>query len=216
MRSVLMLVLLFAGQVAFAQTATELMHQVHASYRARFDSSGKYINDPAARDRFIVQQNAVIQKLRTTGKLQKSIRITNNMMSDLVVTVSIVQEPGPVFAGLIVERSKYDNRDEMAQLRLFNIPILLKGMDVLRYNGVSVIHLKSEHVSAEAGGMISIKYPTDYKKRTYGQTDFGVLRTTTGVISFFTPAKVGFSRAEIEIWLNIFSQNFGVESISFK
>jgi hypothetical protein len=216
MRSILLVVLLFAGEFVLAQSAAELMHQVHAAYRARFDSTGKYINDPAARDRFIAQQNAVIQKLRATNRLQKSIRITNNMMSDLVVTVSIVQEPGPVFAGLLVERNKYDNKDEMAQLRLFNIPILLKGMDVLRYNGVSVINLKSQQVSADAGGLISIKYPTDYKKRTYGQADFNVLRTTTGVMSFFTPAKAGFSRAEIEIWLNIFSQNFGVESISFK
>lgn len=192
------------------------MQQVQASYHARFDSTGKYINNPAVRDRFIAQQNAVIQNLRAAGKLQKSIRITNNVMSDLVITVSIVQEPGAELAGLLVERNKYDNNDEAAQLRLFNIPILLHGMDVLMYNGVSVISLKSQQLTPQGGGLISIKYPTDYKNRTYSQADFEVLKATSGVLAFFTPAKVGITRAEVEIWVNIFSQDFGVESISLK
>ena len=216
MKSIFMFVFIFTSQLVFAQTATELMQQVHVSYRQRFDSTGKYINDPVVRDRFAAQQNTVIQKLRASGMLQKSIRVTNNVMSDLVITVSIVQEPGAVLAGLLVERNKYDNKDEAAQLRLFNIPILLKGMDVLMYNGVSVINLKSQNLTASGGGVVSIKYPTDYKKRTYAQVDFAVLKTTTGVLSFFTPAKASFSRAEIDIWLNIFAQNFGVSSISLR
>ena len=70
MKSVLVFLFIFSTQSVFAQSAAELMQQVQASYHARFDSTGKYINNPAVRDRFIAQQNAVIQNLRAAGKLQ--------------------------------------------------------------------------------------------------------------------------------------------------
>lgn len=201
---------------AFSQEAAATLRQIQISYNLRFDNTGHYINNPAVRDQFIATQNAAVQKLRAAGNLQKSFRVTNNALSDLVVTVSLVQETNGVFAGLLVERSHYDSRDEEALLRLFNIPILLNGMDVLTYNGVSLVHLQSSALSPEQGGTISIRYPTDYQKRTFAQADFAVLKTTAGNLSFFTPARVWFSQVSLDIWLNIFAQNFGVQAILFK
>jgi hypothetical protein len=35
-------------------------------------------------------------------------------------------------------------------------------------------------------------------------------------MSFFTVDRKGFSRADVSVWTNIFTQNFGVDSVSFR
>ena len=136
-------------------------------------------------------------------------------MEDLVVTISLVQQNG-TFAGLLVERSKYDSKSDEEQLRLFDIPLLLKGMSVLNYNGVSMVSIKSPALTSAQGGEVGIRYPTDYKKNTFAVANFEVLKTTAGDVSFFTPARKSFSAVDLDVWFNIFSQDFGIRSVSFQ
>ncbi|MEQ1721655.1 MAG: hypothetical protein ABL930_00675 [Pseudobdellovibrio sp.] len=211
------IILAILGSVsAFSQEATETMRQIHEQYNQRFDASGRYINDLNLTAKFSANQNAAIQKLRTNGNLLKSVRITNDAMSDLVITVSIVQEKTGQLAGLLIERSKYDTKSEEALLRLYSIPILLGGMDVFTLNGASLVNLKSQQLTADQGGMLSIKYPTNLNNNTFDQVSFNVLKTTTGEFNFFTVQRTWFSLIALKIWVNIFSQNFGVEKVTFK
>lgn len=216
MKSLLMLLSLVLSSVAFSQEATQIMTQIHQQYSQRFDADGRYINDPNLTAKFAANQLAAIQKLRANGNLQKSIRITNDAMSNLVITVSIVQEKTGQLAGLLVERSQYDNKAEEAFLRLYSIPILLGGMDVFTLNGASLVNLKSPQLTPEQGGAVVIKYPTNLKSNTFGQISFNVLKSTTGEFNFFTAERVWFSQVALNIWVNIFSQNFGVEKVTFK
>lgn len=215
MKLLIILALTFST-AAYAQEATEALRQIHEQYNQRFDANGRFINDAALTARFTANQNAAIQKLRAAGNLQKSVRITNDAMSDLVITVSIVQEKTGQLAGLLVERSKYDSKAEEAFLRLYSIPILLGGMDVFTLNGASLVNLKSQQLTADQGGALTIKYPTNLNSNTFDQISFNVLKTTTGEFNFFTAQRVWFSQIMLEIWVNIFSQNFGVEKVTFK
>lgn len=216
MKSLLIILSLVFSSTAFSQEATEIVRQIHEQYNQRFDANGRFINDAALTARFSANQLAAIQKLRANGNLQKSIRITNDAMANLVITVSIVQEKTGQLAGLLIERSKYDSKSEEALLRLYSIPILLGGMDVFTLNGASLVNLKSTQLTAEQGGAIAIKYPTNLKSNTFDQVTFNVLKSTTGEFNFFTAQRTWFSQVMLTIWVNIFSQNFGVEKVTFK
>lgn len=206
--------LLFAVQ-AYSQTATEIMAQIRAENKLRYNDKG-FINDPALTARFSASQKAAIAKLRAGGNLKRSFRATNNAMASLVITVSLVQETTGQVAGLLVEKSKYDNANDEASLRLLNIPILLNGMNLFGYNGVTLVSIKAQQLTPEQGGRMMIKYPTNYKSNTFGEVAFDILRTTAGDMSFFTTSRVGFSQAVVNVWFDIFSQNFGVKSVTLR
>ncbi|MGZ3727115.1 MAG: hypothetical protein ACXWQQ_15050 [Pseudobdellovibrio sp.] len=216
MRSVFIaMMMFFASILAQAQDAAGLVTQVRSQYQQRFDSQGHYINNPQLQAQFIANQNAAIAKLRASGFVKRSVTVNNNFMDDLVVTISIVQQNG-LFAGLLVERNKYDNKSDEEQLRLFDIPLLLKGMSVLNYNGVSMVSINSTALTPEQGGEIGIRYPTDYKKNTFAVAHFEVLKTTAGDVSFFTPARKSFGEVDLDVWFNIFSQDFGISGVTFQ
>ncbi|MBY0553168.1 hypothetical protein K2P97_01480 [bacterium] len=216
MKVLLVILSLVFSTAAYSQEATEILRQIHQQYTQRFDASGRFINDANLTAKFSANQIAAIQKLRANGNLQKSISINNDVMANLVITVSIVQEKNGQLAGLLVERSQYDNKAEEAFLRLYNIPILLGGMDVFTLNGSSLVNLKSAQLTADQGGVISIKYPTNLKSNSFDQVTFNVLKSTTGEFNFFTAQRTWFSQVMLTIWVNIFSQNFGVEKVTFK
>jgi hypothetical protein len=206
--------LIFSTQV-YAQSATEIMAQIRAENKLRFNDKG-FINSPALTARFSASQKAAVAKLRANGNLKRSFRITNNVLSDLVINISLVQETTGVVAGLLVERNKYDSANDEATLRLLNIPILLNGMNLFGYNGVTLVSVKAQQLVAEQGGRLAIRYPTNYKNNTFGEVTFDILKTTVGDMSFFTVDRKGFSRADVSVWTNIFTQNFGVDSVSFR
>lgn len=200
---------------AYAGPAADTLARIRAENKLRFNDKG-FINDPALNARFSASQNAAIRQLRAAGNLRRSIRVTNNLRSNLVITVSIVQETSGEFAGLLVERSRYNNNIEEASLRLFNIPILLNGITLLSHNGVSVVSIKSQQLTAASGGRLAIKYPTNFKNGTYGETNFDVLKSTAGDMSFFTTSRAPFTQVQVQLWAQLLAQNFGVEKVSFR
>jgi len=206
--------LLFAAQ-AFAGPAADTLARIRAENKLRFNDKG-FINDPALSARFSASQNAAIRQLRAAGHLRRSIRVTNNLRSNLIITVSIVQETNGEFAGLLVERSRYNNDIEEASLRLFNIPILLNGITLLSHNGAAVVSIKSQHLTAQSGGQVAIKYPTNFKNRTYGEAQFDVIRSTAGDMSFFTTSRAAFTQVQVQLWAQLLAQNFGVERVIFR
>lgn len=206
---------LILGTQVYAQEAAQILAQIRAENKLRYNDKG-FINDPALTARFSASQKAAIARLRANGNLKRSFRITNNAMSNIVITVGLVQEKTGQFAGLLVEKSRYNGPLDEASLRLYNIPILLAGMNLFSYNGVTLVSIKSQQLTVDRGGRMIIKYPTNYKNNTFGEVAFDILKTTAGDMSFFTLERRGFSQAQVSVWTNIFAQNFGVERVVFK
>jgi hypothetical protein len=216
-RIFLILTLVFSALVVNAQdlTATQILNQIHADYAKRFDSSGRYIDDQKLTDQFKNEQLQAIQFLRQNKMIGQSFQIQNSAMSDLVVTVSIVQENNLDFAGLLVERNKYEARNSDALLRLFNFPILKGGMSMLTFNGSTVVHLKSLNLTPIAGGIVVLKYPTDFNNNQFSKTQISIVKTPQG-FSFKSPAAGSFKTLFLKVWYSLFSQNFGIENVSFQ
>lgn len=213
--SVLVLAIQVLASTAWSQQATELVNKTAQLYRTRFDAAGKYIDNAQARQQFINQQNAIVAQVKAGGYVARSAKVYNNVMSDVVVTVSIVQEAGKMVA-LMVERTKYNNKVEEENLRFYSIASLLRGKTAFQYNGTPMVVIKSQQLTPEQGGLLAIKYPTNFKNNTFGEARFDILRTTAGDLAFFTPSRTGFTRIDLHVWVNIFAQNFGIEKISFK
>jgi hypothetical protein len=213
----LTLTLVFSTLAVHAQsiTATQILNQIHTDYAKRFDSAGRYIDDQNLTDQFKNSQLQAIQFLRQNKMIGQSFQIQNSAMSDLVVTVSIVQEKNLDFAGLLVERNKYEARNSDALLRLFNFPILAGGMSMLTFNGSTVVHLKSMNLTPTAGGVVVLKYPTDFNSNQFSQTQISIAKTQQG-FSFKSPAGASFMTLFLKVWYSIFSQNFGIENVSFQ
>ncbi|AGH96422.1 hypothetical protein [Pseudobdellovibrio exovorus] len=215
MKSVIFVLLMSLGVQAFAQEATQIMAQIRAENKQRFNQNG-FINDPALTARFSASQKAAIARLRANGNLKRAVRITNNVMSGLVVTVSIVQERNGQFAGVLVERSRYNGAIDEANLRLFNIPILLNGMGLFSHNGVTMVSIKSRQLSASQGGRMVIRYPTNIKNQTFSEESFDIMKSVEGEMNFYTTSRVGFTRIEVQAWMNLFTQNGGVEKVTLR
>ncbi len=196
-------------------TATQILNQIHAEYSKRFDSNGNYIDDQNRTDQFKNSQLQAIQILRQNKMIGQSFQIQNSAMADLVVTVSIVQEKNLDFAGLLIERSKYEARNSDALLRLFNFPILAGGMSMLSFNGSTVVHLKSLNLTPTAGGIVVLKFPTDFNSNQFSQSQIAIIKTPQG-FSFKSPAGESFRTMFLKVWYSIFSQNFGIENVSFQ
>lgn len=211
------LAVIFSGVFANSQvlTATQILNQIHVEYNQRFDSNHQYINDPALTQKFKASQLNAIQILRQNKMIGQSFQVHNSAMTDLIITVSIVQELNQDFAGLLVERSKYATPDAESLLRLFNFPILNGGMDMFTMNGGSVINLKSQNLTAAAGGMINVKFPVDFNKGQFSQAQISLIRTVSG-FKFAAPNGAAFSAMNLQVWYSIFSQDFGVSNVSFQ
>lgn len=200
---------------AQALTATQILNRIHFEYAQRFDSNGRYIDDQNLTNRFKASQLNAIQILRQNKMIVQSFQIRNSAMADLTITVSIVQEQNLDFAGLLIERNKYDHPDSEALLRLFNFPILAKGMSLFSLDGNTVASVKSQGLTAENGGFVLVKYPVDFNSDQFDQVELALVRTASG-FTFKTPNGTGFSTMILEVWYNIFSQNFGVENVTFQ
>ena len=213
--SALILVIQVFAVTAWSQQATELVNKTAQLYRTRFDAAGKYIDNAQARQQFINQQNALVAQVKAGGFVARNVKVYNNVMSDVVVTVSLVQEAGKMVA-LMVERTKYNNKVEEENLRFYSLASLLRGRTAFQYNGTPMVVIKSDQLTAEQGGMLAIKYPTNFKNNTFGEARFDILRTTAGDLAFFTPSRTGFTRIDLNVWVKILSQNFGIDKITFR
>ena len=114
--SVLVLTMQVLASTAWSQQASELVNKTAQLYRTRFDAAGKYIDNAQARQQFINQQNAIVAQVKEGGFLARNVKVYNNVMSDVVVTMSVVQQAGQMVA-LLVERTKYNNKVEEENLR---------------------------------------------------------------------------------------------------
>jgi hypothetical protein len=213
--SVLVLTIQVLASTAWSQQASELVNKTAQLYRTRFDAAGKYIDNAQARQQFINQQNAIVAQVKAGGYLARNVKVYNNVMSDVVVTMSVVQQAGQMVA-LLVERTKYNNKVEEENLRFYSMDSLIRGKTAFQYNGAPIVVIKSQQLTPEQGGMLAIKYPTNFKNNSFGEARFDILRTTAGDLAFFTPSRTGFTRIDLNIWVNIFAQNFGIDKISFK
>lgn len=206
--------LLFATQ-SYAQTATELMDTALAAYNTRFDANKVYIDNPVARAAFIQKQNQLVTQIKNSGFVKRNFKIFNNVMSEMFITVSLVQETNGQFAGLIVERSRYSTDREQETLRLYNLPVILGGISAFQFSRASLAFIKSQRITAVDGGTITIKYPTNFAANTFEEVGFQVLKSTTGDFAFFDLDTKWFSRMDLNIWVKLLSQNFGISSITF-
>lgn len=213
----IILSLIFSAFTVKAQaiTATQIVNQIHFEYSQRFDSSGRYIDDQNLTNKFKASQLNAIQILRQNKMIGHSFQITNSAMTDLIVTVSIVHEQNSDFAGLLVERNKYEAANSDALLRVFNFPILAGGMSTLTLNGATVVHFKSLNLNPTAGGTIVLKYPTDFNSNQFIQSQISIVKTPQGFI-FKSPTGAPFQTMFLQVWYNLFSQDFGIENVSFQ
>jgi len=218
LKNILILSILMGYQITWAQlptpTATQVLTSIHQQYSQRFDSQGRYIDDSQLTEKFKKQQLQAIQWLKQNKLVGSSVQIKNTAMSDLIITVSIVQESNGEFAGLLIERSKYDTPSAEALLRLFNKPILAGGMSVFTFNGNSVIHLQSEGpLDSISGGVIKVTYPKDYNKQKFEK--LGLMIQNNQGFKIVQLNGQTFQSFTLDIWYSIFSQNFGVTQITF-
>lgn len=198
----------------YAQDAAEIIEQIRTEYNQRFDAEGNYIDDSRITKEFIVSQNTAISKLRANGNIQKSIRITNDSMPDLIITVSIIQNNSGLLSGLLIERSEYVNRTEESHLRIFGLSAIMNGRSIVSFNGTGLVKIKSEHLTEEGGGRIIVTYPTNYKNNTFDQLVFDIQKNIKSELSFFTSSGAEFSEVYVDIWVKLLSANFGVKRIS--
>lgn len=197
-----------------SQTASDYLNEIHHLYNQRFDQNGHYIDDPAKTAAFSERQLNVIQTLRQKGYIGSSFQIFNTAMSNLVITVSIVQEANKNFVGLLIERSQYDNANTASFLRLFNFAILTGGMDVLRIQEGTVIRVQGSSLNSN-GGTLAIKYPLDFNRGQFAESVVAI-QAAGSPAPFLTSEGKTFSRITMDLWFKIFSQNFGVREIIFE
>lgn len=202
-----------------AETATEIVEQVIRDYGKRFDSNGKYIDNIQLTENFIKSQNAAIQKIKANKYNKKSIKITNTADSKLVVVVTVLQEnTSGNLAGILVERSRYDTKMQESLLRVYNMNTLNAGMAAVRYEGKDLVHFKSSNMNPLTGGNIVIRGVSDFKANTYTNAEFKINRAnnnTSADFNFITPSNMTFAEIKLDVWYNIFSQNFGISKVTF-
>ena len=210
-------VLTFDTEISSPSAA--LMQSVVQQYNQRFNSSGQYIVDNQARDRFIAAQNSAIAQIRASGAANRSVKVYNDAFigSDIVVTVSLVQDPTAGVVGFMIERNKYTSPEDQEGLRFITLNMLMgNGRSLYSTNGVDLVRVSSQNLPPTSGGEVLIKYPTNAHNNTTELAKFEVLKTTVGDFSLFTPDRKGFSRIDLSVWVDIFSQNFGIKSFTFR
>jgi hypothetical protein len=202
-------------QVAPVETVESQIRSVAVEFNKRF-LNGKNIMTPAIRDAFIAKQSGLIAQWRRNGKLVRSIQVHNSFQSSLVFTVSAIQDGGR-FLGAVVEKNRYDDKNDQASLWVYSIAQLKKGRSLFRNGNVDLITIRSDNLTPENGGEVYVKYPTNVKNNTFAETGISVLKSTTGNFSFFTLDRKGFSVINLHIWINIFDgPNYGVDKVEIK
>jgi hypothetical protein len=195
-------------------SASQYLTEIHNLYSERFDQNGKYIDNPEKTARFTERQIQVIQVLRKNKMVGSSFQIFNTKMNSLVITVSVVQETNHQFVGLLIERSQYENTNTASFLRLFDFAILKGGMDVLRFPEGTVIRINGLNLGA-FGGQLQITYPLDFNQQHFA-TEVLTMNVDHTATIFLSPEQKVFSKMTLDLWLKIFSQNFGVRDISYQ
>lgn len=213
MKKIILLVSFLISGSLQAHEALDTMRQVLERHNQRFSADHKFINDFSLNSKFSDFQNSAIRKLRNNGNILKSIRVTNNIKSDLVINVSLIQERNGLFVGLIVERSRYNSKLEESYLKFYSFWGLNKGEELYSYNNVSVVTIQSVNLKVEDGGRMTIKYPTNFKNNSFDELKFDIVKNEDGVFDFLSLEKRWIKQISLKAWLRLFSLNFGIEKL---
>lgn len=199
-----------------AGSAAAAFRDIRNEYNKRFDADGNLINDKKLRKEFIQKQDALGEKFRQEGKISKVMEVKNSFKKDLVFIVSIVQENG-AFVGVMIERNKYAEKEDAAVLRFFDVPLLQRGTVLMNYANVDVISFRAETLESSGGGEVMVRYPTNFKNNTFGETRFSVAKNADGNFSFINADQVEIAGIDLHIWIKPFSgPNFGIDEVTFR
>ncbi len=200
-------------ELAAGSIAAEI-REIRIKYNARFGADGKLSENSKGRKRFIKAQDELAAKLRREGKVGKSIDVHNSYMKDTVIKVSVLRENGSI-AGILIERNKYATKEDAASLRFFDARSMQNNTVLMNYNNVDVISFKADQFTSENGGEVAVKYPTNFKNNTFGETKFLISKNAEGEFSF-SKDSVEFSRIDLHIFIKIFGGiNFGIDNVNF-
>lgn len=205
-----------SGLAEDAASAAAAFKEIRNEYNKRFDANGDLINDKKLRNDFIKKQDALGERLRQEGKISKVMEVKNSFKKDLVFIVSIVQEDD-AFVGVMIERSKYDAKEDAASLRFFDVPLLQKGTVLMNYSNVDVISFRAEALESAGGGDVMVRYPTNFKSHTFGETHINITKNAEGNFSFINADQAEISGIDLHIWVKPFSgPNFGIDEVTFR
>lgn len=204
------------GYSAGEQTAAKMLDQLQKLYNQRLDKDGNVVEDDAKTQNFIAEQNKVIAALKQNKLLGYSFQISNSFRSDVIVTVTAIQEKG-VLAGALVESSYYKDDMAEASLRAVGVKGLAKGVDAMMYDGKSLANIKSKAaINVKVGGLLVVQYPTDFKHGEYEAINLNLLKSSDGNFAFYKEDRTGFTSVYLDIWINIFTRNFGIQEVTFE
>lgn len=209
-------VFLSQGNSAAEPTAVKVLEQLQNLYNHRLDADGVVVSDDELTQNFINEQNKVIETIKKNKWLGYQFTISNSFKHDVIVTVSTIQENGQL-AGALVESSYYKDAEAKGSLRAVGLKGLQKGIDAMVYNGQTLAHISSKATLSQAnGGLITIEYPTDFNAGEYDSINLNILKSVDGTFAFYREDRSVFSSAYLEIWINIFTRNFGISEVYFE
>lgn len=205
------------GYSAAEQSAAKMLDQLQKLYNQRLDQDGNVIADDVKTQNFINEQNKLIDILKKSKLLGYSFTISNSFRSDVVVTVTAIQEKG-VLAGALVESSYYKDAEAEASLRAVGTKGLTKGVDAMMYEGKSLANIKSKAaaINTKVGGLLVVQYPTDFKHSEYDSVNLNLLKSSDGNFAFYREDRAVFTSVYLDIWINIFTRNFGIQEVIFE
>lgn len=197
-------------------SAAKMLEQLQKLYNQRLDKDGNVIEDDVKTQNFINEQNKVIDALKKNKLLGYSFTVSNSFRSDVIVTVTSIQEKG-LLAGALVESSYYKDASAEASLRAVGVKGLVKGVDAMMYEGKSLARIKSQSaLNTKVGGLLVVEYPTDFKHSEYETVQLNLLKSSDGNFAFYKEDRSVFTSVYLEIWINIFTRNFGIEDVIFE
>lgn len=197
-------------------SAAKMLDQLQKLYNQRLDKDGNVIEDEVKTQNFINEQNKVIASLKQNKLLGYSFTVSNSFRSDVIVTVTAIQEKG-LLAGALVESSYYKDAAAEASLRAVGVKGLAKGVDAMMYEGKSMAKIKSQKaINTKVGGLLVVEYPTDFKHQEYESVNLNLLKSSDGNFAFYREDRSVFTSVYLEIWLNIFTRNFGIQEVIFE
>jgi hypothetical protein len=207
----------FTTQAAKVPKAVTILAKLNEMNSLRLDANGVIIQDDNLTAQFNDEQNRAILLLKKYNYIGHSFTITNSIKTDVVMTVSTIEEKDGTVAGALVESSYYKDTTAEAIPRAVGLDTLRSGMDAMVYNGQSVARIVAESVlSPKSGGLLTVFYPTDFNSGGYDKVKINLLKSTDGHFAFYQEDRSTFTSVHIDLWVKIFSRNFGVNSLTFE
>ena len=204
-------------QAAKEPKATAILAKLQQLQSHRVGADGAIIEDEKLTTQFNNEQNKAIAQLKKLKMIGHSFTITNSVKTNVVMTVSTLEEKDGTVAGALVESTYYKDLAAEAMPRAVGLETLRIGMDAMVYNGQSIAKIVSESVlTPKTGGLLTVFFPTDFKNGAYDSVKINLLKSSDGHFAFYKEDRSSFVIVYIDLWVNIFTRNFGVNSLTFE